>query len=169
MAVWVSLADMPRVSLQPASKVRIAILLPGLLALFALFASASPAARAGQADVVEAEATCRPAPGGRAASICSFSASVKHRDTGWDHYANRWDVVGPDGEVLGSRQLRHPHVDEQPFRRSLGRVRIQHATKSVTVRAFDSVHGLGGAEVVVVVPHVVVAPAPEDAAPQPAP
>jgi hypothetical protein len=121
---------------------------------------------AGPADVVAAEATCRPAPGRRAASICSFDVSVRHADAGWDHYANRWDVVGPDGVVIASRVLEHPHVDEQPFRRSLGRVRIPWTTTSVVVRANDSVHGGGGAEVIVVVPHAV-RDATKGAAPEP--
>ena len=30
-------------------------------------------------------------------------ATVRHDDTGWDHYANRWDVLAPDGTILGSR------------------------------------------------------------------
>ena len=26
--------------------------------------------------------------------------TVRHADTGWDHYADKWDVVAPDGAVL---------------------------------------------------------------------
>ena len=55
-------------------------------------------------------------------------------------------VVGPDGAVLGSRVLAHPHVDEQPFTRSLSGISIGETIGSVTVRARDSVHGFGGAE-----------------------
>jgi hypothetical protein len=121
----------------------------------ALLIAAVAPVHAGNADIVDAKASCRPAPGGRAASICSFTATVRHADAGWNHYANRWDVIDMSGGVVGSRILRHPHVDEQPFTRSLGRVRIPHATKWVTLRANDSVHGQGGAEVVVVVPHAV--------------
>ena len=76
----------------------------------------------------------------------SFSVTVKHADEGWDHYADRWDVLGPDGEVLGTRVLYHPHVSEQPFTRSLGGVEIPKGVKKVTVRARDSVHGYGGEE-----------------------
>jgi hypothetical protein len=137
--------------------------------LLAALALTPAGAFAGQADVLRAEVTCGPAPGGRPASICRFSATVAHGDTGWDHFANRWDVVDAEGNVLASRQLRHPHIDEQPFERSLGRVRIPHATKSVTIRANDSVHGLGGAEVIVVVPHTAPSgPRAGDASP-PAP
>lgn len=110
-------------------------------------------ARAGEADVVGAEVRCRPAPGGREASICQFSVSVRHDDTGWDHYANRYEIVGPDGRVLATRILRHPHVEEQPFRRSLPRVRIPWTIETVEVRAGDLVHGLGGRTMRVTIPH----------------
>jgi hypothetical protein len=124
------------------------------------------AALAGKADVIAADATCGPAPAGRPASVCSFSVTVRHADGGWEHFANRWDVVDSDGKVVASRVLRHPHVDEQPFERSLGNVRVPHTTKFVRVRANDSVHGAGGAEVEVVVPHEIAAGAAEAAKPR---
>ena len=68
------------------------------------------------------------------------SVTLEHADTGWDHYANRWDVLDQDGNVLGSRVLAHPHVNEQPFTRSL-RVEIPESVKVVTIVASDSVHG----------------------------
>ena len=69
-------------------------------------------ARAGEADVVRLEAT-RISPG-----VWRFDVTVRHADEGWDHYADRWDVIGPDGAVLATRVLLHPHVGEQPFTRS---------------------------------------------------
>jgi hypothetical protein len=73
-----------------------------------------------------------------------FDVTVSHNDAGWDHYANKWDVVGPDGTVFGTRTLYHPHVQEQPFTRSLSGVRIPNGISKVTVRAHDSVHKYGG-------------------------
>ena len=78
-----------------------------------------------------------------------FRVTVQHDDTGWDHYANKWEVVGPDGTVIATRVLAHPHVNEQPFTRNLGKIKIPASVKSVIVRAGDSVHGLGGEEVTV--------------------
>jgi hypothetical protein len=46
--------------------------------------------------------------------------------------------------VLATRILHHPHVNEQPFTRSLGGVMIPADISAVTVRAHDSVHGYGG-------------------------
>ncbi|MCK5445702.1 MAG: hypothetical protein KAI73_08765, partial [Rhodospirillaceae bacterium] len=81
-----------------------------------------------------------------------FDVSVTHADEGWDHYADAWAVVAPDGAVLGERILAHPHVGEQPFTRSLGGVQIPDGIKKVTLRAHDKVHGLGGAEITVTLP-----------------
>lgn len=71
----------------------------------------------------------------------SFSVTLKHGDTGWEHYADEWRVLADDGTVLGVRELLHPHVNEQPFTRSLGRVDIPAGTTSVLIDARDNVHG----------------------------
>ncbi|RMG34443.1 MAG: hypothetical protein D6720_09380 [Gammaproteobacteria bacterium] len=81
-----------------------------------------------------------------------IATTVRHRDTGWDHYANRWEVLGPAGKVIATRTLLHPHVHEQPFTRSLGSVRIPPGLTWIKVRAHDLVHGYGGREVTVSVP-----------------
>ena len=104
------------------------------------------AAQAGEADVVGVEAV--PDGGGK----WRFHVTVRHGDTGWDHYADKWDVVAPDGRVLGTRVLAHPHENEQPFTRSLGGVAIPEEVLEVTLRAHDSVHGYGGQEAVVTLP-----------------
>jgi hypothetical protein len=77
-------------------------------------------------------------------NIYSFDVTVTHNDEGWEHYANKWDVVAPDGTILGTRILYHPHVQEQPFTRSLSGVTIPEGVTGVTIRAHDSVHGYGG-------------------------
>jgi murein DD-endopeptidase MepM/ murein hydrolase activator NlpD len=81
----------------------------------------------------------------------NFSVTVKHDDTGWEHFANRWEVVGEDGTVYGTRVLAHPHVNEQPFTRS-GSIKIPAGVTTVIVRANDLVHGLGGKEMKVSLP-----------------
>ena len=100
---------------------------------------------AGPADVVGVKVN-KTAP-----NTYRFDVTVKHGDEGWDHYADRWDVVSPDGTVLGTRILHHPHVEEQPFTRS-DVIKVPDGVKSVTVRAGDKVHGLGGEEMTVVLP-----------------
>ncbi|MDV7340152.1 hypothetical protein RYZ26_11145 [Terasakiella sp. A23] len=73
----------------------------------------------------------------------TFHVSVKHADTGWDHYADNFEILSPDGTILATRVLHHPHVNEQPFTRSKSGVVIPKGLKEVDVRAHDSVHGYG--------------------------
>ncbi|MEH6632170.1 MAG: hypothetical protein V7776_15225 [Halopseudomonas aestusnigri] len=93
---------------------------------------------AGEADVVTVEAHQESNGHWR------FNVTVRHDDTGWDHYVNKWDIVSEDGEVIATRVLHHPHENEQPFTRSLSGVEISSEVKSVIVRAHDSVDGYGG-------------------------
>lgn len=99
------------------------------------------AVSAGEADVLAVNVDCS------AADTCSFSVTVRHTDTGWTHYADAWEVLTIDGELLATRVLAHPHVDEQPFTRGLPSVSISADINEVIVRAHDSVHAYGGAQV----------------------
>ncbi|WP_333834308.1 hypothetical protein [Rubrimonas sp.] len=113
--------------------------------LAAAMAMAAGAAMAGQADVLDARAT-------REGDLWRFDVTVAHADEGWDHYADAWRVVGPDGTVFGERVLLHPHVDEQPFTRSSTGVAIPDAVRRVTIEARDSRHGWGGARLEIDLP-----------------
>ena len=101
-------------------------------------------AQAGKADVTNVQVECR--------GTCTFNVTVRHADEGWKHYADQWDVVSPDGEVLATRILHHPHVNEQPFTRSLSGVKIPAGVREVILRARDSRHGWGGKEMRVAIP-----------------
>ncbi len=116
-----------------------------LLALH-LVSGVAVSAFAGEADVVSVsvEATN--------SETFTFDVTVSHSDTGWDHYADRWDVLAPDGTVLATRILAHPHVHEQPFTRRLSGIDVPLSVTQVTLRARDSVHGFGGVEVTVELP-----------------
>jgi len=73
-----------------------------------------------------------------------FDVTLRHADTGWDDYADGWRVLAMDGTELGLRVLYHPHVDEQPFTRSLGGVAIPAGTTTVLIEARDSIGGWSG-------------------------
>jgi len=100
-------------------------------------------------DAMIVDAKIQPAGGERQFQI---HVTLSHADTGWDHYANRWDVLDPQGNLLGSRTLHHPHVNEQPFTRSLS-LTIPAEVKQVTIVASDSVHGDNEKTVVLEVPN----------------
>ena len=70
-----------------------------------------------------------------------FDVTLLHPDTGWDHYADAWEVLDSAGNSLGLRALLHPHVTEQPFTRSLSGVQIPEGVTSVFVRARCNVDG----------------------------
>lgn len=89
--------------------------------------------QAGEVHIVDVKVQCR--------VDCRFSVTLEHADTGWKHYANQWDVLTLDNEVIGSRVLHHPHVNEQPFTRSLSGVSIPASVKQVKIRASDLKHG----------------------------
>ncbi len=71
----------------------------------------------------------------------SLNVTLKHGDTGWDHYADNWRVVDVEGNMLGNRVLYHPHVEEQPFTRGLGSVKVPEGIMTVYIEAHDKVHG----------------------------
>ena len=70
-----------------------------------------------------------------------FNVTLSHPDTGWDHYADGWEVLDADGNSLGLRVLVHPHVAEQPFTRSLAGVSVPEGETIVYVRARCNVDG----------------------------
>jgi hypothetical protein len=60
----------------------------------------SSPAFAGQAKIVDVEVTNNN-------DSYRFDVTLRHDDAGWDHYADGWEVLSPDGKVLGKRVLAH--------------------------------------------------------------
>ena len=117
------------------------------LTVFFLISGKASAAE-GNADVTKVVATDRGTSG------WTFAVTVSHPDTGWEDYADGWDVVDDKGMVLKrvesdpfTRLLLHPHVNEQPFTRSVSGIKVEDGTRFLTVRAHDLVDGFGGKEI----------------------
>jgi len=113
-----------------------------IIAIASILSLSSLSAMAGKADVMAAKAR-------KTGDSWQISATIKHADEGWKHYANSFQVLTMEGKVLGTRVLYHPHVDEQPFTRSLSGVKIPAEISKIRVRAGDLVHGFGGKEIII--------------------
>ena len=109
--------------------------------LRALLLSLTFAATAAQAD----PATVIDVMAERGASGWRFAVTLRHGDTGWGDYADGWRIETIGGEVLGTRELLHPHVEEQPFTRSLSGVPIPADVTEVRIRTRTNVEGWGSA------------------------
>lgn len=82
--------------------------------------------------------------------IWTIYVTLLHNDTGWNHYADRWQVLDSStGDILGDRILMHPHETEQPFTRSLSGIRIDKSIEQITIRGACQVHGFGGTEMII--------------------
>ena len=109
----------------------------------------SPAEGPGNADVTHVRAVQS------ADGSWTFHVTVEHPDTGWEDYADGWDVVTegvvikPDPSSPFTRLLLHPHENEQPFTRSQSGIVIPEGVTLVQVRAHDLADGFGGREVLV--------------------
>lgn len=114
------------------SKLRSAVLICTTLVLLSGVATI---VHAGEVEIVHARFRLS------GAGTWSVDVTLRHADSGWEHYADAWRVVAGDGTVLGTRTLYHPHETEQPFTRSLGGVAIPASMTAVDVEAHDKVHG----------------------------
>ncbi len=88
----------------------------------------------GTANVVAVSATGTP-------GNYTFSVGIESDDTSCSQYANWWEVLSADGQLIYRRILAHSHVGEQPFTRSGGPVDVA-ADDSLIIRAH--IHRSGG-------------------------
>ena len=112
---------------------------------FLIFALIAAPVMADPVEITAVEAT-------RQGDSWRFDVTVRHPDTGWDHYADGWRVEDAQGNPLAMRVLTHPHVNEQPFTRSQSGVVIPDGMGEVFVRARCNVDGWNADTTVFVLP-----------------
>ena len=86
-------------------------------------------AHAGNPVIVDAKANLK------SNQLYDIAVTLRHADTGWDHYAKEWVVIVDGDKEVGKRTLHHPHVNEQPFTRYLRDVQIPADVQSIKVYA----------------------------------
>jgi hypothetical protein len=116
--------------------------------LLALLLMASPAAFAGEADVI-AVAVERHAG---TEDVFDVRVTILSNDTGPDYHADAFEVLGPDGRVLGHQDIPQPSLNEQPVTRVLQSLRVPVGIERVTVRARHKPRGYDGQSVSIQLP-----------------
>jgi hypothetical protein len=84
--------------------------------------------------------------------VYSFIVTISSPYDSPERYADAWRVVGDDGVVYGQQTMDGPHVDEQPFTRSLTNIPIPTTVKTVVVQGRDSVYGWSDVGLEIVLP-----------------
>lgn len=74
----------------------------------------------------------------------TFNVTISSSDLGCNQYADWWEVIDVDGNLLFRRILAHSHVTEQPFTRSGGPIAISENTE-VYIRAHMNTTSYGSA------------------------
>jgi len=72
----------------------------------------------------------------------TFAVTLQSPDRGCDQYADWWEVLSLDGQLLYRRILGHSHINEQPFTRSGGPVPISE-NDTVLIRGHMNNFGYG--------------------------
>ena len=67
--------------------------------------------------------------------LFDIAVTIRHPDTGWDHYVKEWVIIADGDKQLAKRTLHHPHVNEQPFTRYSRDVLIPKDVTRVTIHA----------------------------------
>ena len=76
----------------------------------------------GKASVTKVEVSGDP-------NAYTFNVTILSPDTGCEQYADWWEVIDFDGNLIYRRLLAHSHVEKQPFTRSGGAIDISEMTE----------------------------------------
>jgi hypothetical protein len=72
-----------------------------------------------------------------------FEVNIVHEDDSWDHFVDRWEVIGNGGKVIATDNLFYPRIGQDFVYRVLRGVKVEAGTEFVTYRLHDVRHGFG--------------------------
>jgi hypothetical protein len=101
---------------------------------------------AGGADVIDGKIT-RDSNG-----RYSVFATIQHNDEEPKHFVNKFQVLTPDGKVIGEMYFLESHLHEQPFVGMAQSVKVPDGVRELRLRAHDRLHGYSGKEFKLKVP-----------------
>ncbi|VXB13596.1 hypothetical protein [Maribacter litoralis] len=74
----------------------------------------------------------------------TISTTISSPDTGCDQYADWWEILDLEGNLIYRRILTHSHVEEQPFTRSGSKITLASSTE-VYIRVHMNTTGYSSA------------------------
>lgn len=72
-----------------------------------------------------------------------FEVNIVHKDDSWEHFVDRWEVVGKGGAVIATDYMYYPRIDENIVWRVLRGVKVESGTEYVIYRLHDRKDGYG--------------------------
>lgn len=72
-----------------------------------------------------------------------FEANIVHRDDTWQHFVDRWEVIGKGGKVIATDYFYYPRIGENIVWHVLRGIRVAPGTTYVIYRLHDSKDGYG--------------------------
>lgn len=72
-----------------------------------------------------------------------FEVNIAHEDDSWEHFVDRWEIVGKGGAVLATDYMYYPRIDENIVWRALRGVKVDPGTEYVIFRLHDIRDGYG--------------------------
>lgn len=107
-----------------------------LLVLFAGLMTVPGSVLAGKPQVVWVELN-------QEARHWRITGTLSHDDAGDYHFMDRWQVLTPDGDVLGEEAFITPRVQAPERITTLRDIRLPQGTREIRVRVHDTLHGWG--------------------------
>ena len=72
-----------------------------------------------------------------------FEVNIAHEDDSWEHFVDRWEVIGKGGKILASYYMYYPRIGEGIVWKELRGIKVDPGTKYVIYRLHAKGDGYG--------------------------